>query len=129
MAACAPTPDPSAELVQMQDRLLRAVLEGRRDDYAAMLHDDWRVTHVDGRLRTKAQVLDDLFGGETPVVSGAVNDVEVRVYGEAAVATGRSAWTARSGESFELRFTDVAIRRNGRWRIVASHATAIEAQR
>jgi hypothetical protein len=119
-------PDPAAELAEMQDRLLRAVLEGRRDEYASMLHDDWRVTHVDGRVRTKAQVLQDVFGGEAPVLSGAVEDLDVRVYGDAAVMTGRSSWTARNGESLELRFTDTAIRRGGTWLIVASHATALE---
>lgn len=111
----------------MQHRLLEAVLEGERDQYAAMLHDDWRVTHVNGRLRTKAQVLDDVFAAERPVVSGAIEDVDVRLYGDAAVVRGRSTWTARTGESLELQFTDMAIRRDGKWLIVASHATAIDA--
>ena len=124
--ACAGPPDPAAELEEMQHRLLDAVLDGRRDDYSAMLHEDWRVTHVDGRMRTKAQVLDDVFAGETPMASGAIEGLEVRVYGDAAVVTGRSSWTARTGESLELRFTDMAIRRDGRWLVVASHATALE---
>lgn len=126
MAACAAAPDPTTELIEMQDRLLRAVLEGRRDDYAAMLHDDWRVTHIDGRVRTKTQVLEDVFTGESPLASGAVEDLNVRVYGDAAVTTGRATWTVRSGDTFELRFTDMAIRRDGRWLVVASHATPLD---
>ena len=128
--ACAPSrADDGAELEAMQHRLLEAVLEGRRDQYAAMLHDEWRVTHLDGRMRSKEQVLEDVFGEEPPVASGAVEDVEVRIYGDAAVTTGRSTWTARTGETLALRFTDMAIRRNGKWLIVASHASAIEPQR
>jgi ketosteroid isomerase-like protein len=54
--------------------------------------------------------------------------VSVRVYGDAAVATGRTRASGRShGQDVTvvLRFTDVFVRRGGRWQVVASHACAV----
>jgi ketosteroid isomerase-like protein len=48
----------------------------------------------------------------------------VRAFGDAAVVTGRT--TARAGgQTLILRFTDVFVRRDGKWLVVASHATRI----
>jgi ketosteroid isomerase-like protein len=57
-----------------------------------------------------------------------IDDVKVRQYGETAVATGR---TEAKGSyrglsaSVVLRFTDVFVRRDGRWQAVASHASLL----
>ena len=58
---------------------MRALLAGHRDEYAALLAPEWRVTHIDGRVQTKAQVLERMFGGPSPLAELAVDDVEVRV--------------------------------------------------
>ena len=56
-----------------------------------------------------------------------IDDIAVRAFGDTAVVTGRT--TAATGGpspvSVTLRFTDVFIRRAGRWQAVASHATRL----
>jgi hypothetical protein len=127
LAVSAAQPDAVAELKDMQQRLMNAVMEGRRDEYAAMLDDTWRVTHIDGQVLTKAEVLGMVFAGtQPPAKESKVEDVDVRVYGDAAVVTGKTTWTPWDGATIVLRFTDMAVKRNGRWVIVASHATALK---
>jgi ketosteroid isomerase-like protein len=57
-----------------------------------------------------------------------VDDVEVRMVGEVAIATGRMRATGTvKGQrtSVALRFTDVFQHLGGRWQIVISHDTII----
>jgi ketosteroid isomerase-like protein len=57
-----------------------------------------------------------------------VDDVHVRVFGELAVATGRTRATGSyrgDAAAVELRFTDVFVHRKGAWRIVVSQGTLV----
>ena len=126
LGAAAQPADAVADLKEMQQRIRLALLEGRRDDYSAMLAPEWRVTHVDGRVLTKDEVLEQMFtGGPSPLAEVSIDDVEVRLFGEAAVVTGRTTAIARDGVRVVLRFSDFVVRRDGRWLVVASHATAL----
>jgi ketosteroid isomerase-like protein len=93
--------------------------------WGALLADDWSVTHIDAQVITKPQAL-DMCRTAAPMES-AVDQLSVRVYGDTAIVTGRTTATV-SGASpvtVTLRFTDVFVRRDGRWLVVASHATRI----
>jgi ketosteroid isomerase-like protein len=62
----------------------------------------------------------------------AIDGVEVRVFGEAAVVTGRTHAVgefAGQGYDVQIRFTDVFVRRRGHWRAVASHASLLATAR
>jgi uncharacterized protein (TIGR02246 family) len=117
--------DAVAELKEMQQQILRALLANNRDEYAAMLAPEWRVTYVDGTVRSKADVLGQAFAGPLPLLkAGRVHDVEVRLVGpDLAVVTGRTEATPQEGETVRLRFVDIAVKREGRWVITASFAT------
>jgi ketosteroid isomerase-like protein len=56
-----------------------------------------------------------------------VDDVAVRVFGDAAVVTGRTVARGNSpgAAPVELRFTDVFVRQDGRWLAVASQGTPV----
>ena len=57
-----------------------------------------------------------------------IDDVQVRTFGGSAVVTGRTRATGRyqgSSMSVTLRFTDVFVRRAGKWQVVASQATQL----
>ena len=115
-----------SELKEMQQRLRRALLEGNRDEYNAMLAPEWRVTHIDGRVLTREHVLAQMFpDGPSPLVDYAQDDIEVRVFGDSAVVTGRTTAQARDGGRVVLRFGDFVVKRNGKWVIVASHASPL----
>jgi len=93
--------------------------------WGALLADDWSVTHVDAQVITKPQALEMCRTG--PPVTSTVDQLSVRVYGDTAIATGRTTATAATTppQTVVLRFTDVFVRRDGRWLVVASHATQV----
>jgi FlaG/FlaF family flagellin (archaellin) len=93
-----------------------------------ILADDYSFTDSDGMMLTKAQVLGMLKSGEDVVTSAVSTDMKVRVYGNAAIVTGR--YTANeqlkgkdiSGTS---AFTDTWVKRPGSWECVATHASKL----
>jgi uncharacterized protein (TIGR02246 family) len=93
--------------------------------WGALLADDWSVTHIDAQVITKAQALETCRTG--PPVTATVDQVRVRFYGDTAIVTGRTKAMASgvAPQTVTLRFTDVFVRRDGRWIVVASHATRL----
>jgi ketosteroid isomerase-like protein len=95
------------------------------EGWGALIADDWSVTHIDAQVITKPEALEMCRTG--PPVSTAVDQLRVRVYGDTAIVTGRTkaAVTGSTPQVVVLRFTDVFVRREGRWVVVASHATRV----
>jgi ketosteroid isomerase-like protein len=79
----------------------------------------------DDRVYTKAQLIKEVMTSTDTVSAGRNEDLVIRVYGNAAVATG---WLILSGRGargpFEVRYryTDTWVRTSpgGRWRVVAA---------
>lgn len=123
-----PSPDVAA-ILHLEQRLASAWVAGDRAFIEALLAPDWAVTDAAGRVLSRSQVIEETFvGSERRIETMTIDDVAVRVFGQAAVATGR---TRASGSyqdiavSVVLRFTDVFVRREGRWQIVASHGSMV----
>ena len=105
------------------------MLAGDQAAYGAYLTDDWSVINTDGQILTKEQVLRDMFvTGARRIEAIAVDDVKVRPLGDVAIVTGRTvaSGTVRGEKvTATLRFTDVFVRRSGRWQIAASQGTRV----
>jgi uncharacterized protein (TIGR02246 family) len=123
-----PSGDQSA-ILELEQRLAAAWVGGDRAFIEGFLAADWTVIDQSGRLLTKRQVLDEAFASaERRIESMTVDEVQVRLLGDVAVATGRTRATGSyRGESatVTLRFTDVLVRRQGRWQVVASQGTTV----
>jgi ketosteroid isomerase-like protein len=93
--------------------------------WGALLADDWSVTHIDAQVITKDQALEMCRTG--PAITSSVGQLAVRSYGDTAIVTGRTKATVSgaSPQTVTLRFTDVFVRRAGRWTAIASHATRL----
>ena len=90
--------------------------------------DNYSWTSYDGKVWSKAQTLESLQSGQDAVSSAILDDVKVRVYGDAAVVTGRSTFNETfqgKDVSGQERFTDTWVRRSGRWQCVAMHCSRI----
>ncbi|PYU47742.1 MAG: hypothetical protein DMG54_00230 [Acidobacteria bacterium] len=77
-------------------------------------------------VMTKAEVLGFARSGRMKFLHYATSDVHVRVYGNAAVVTGRlqRTRTLNGNEiSDDWRFTKTYVRETGKWRVVAFHAS------
>jgi ketosteroid isomerase-like protein len=90
--------------------------------------EDWLVTDPAGAVWTKEQFLAGLKSGEGAVLSFELDNVKVRVYGDAAVVTGRMTTKQTfKGQDISGRYqcTDTFIKTAGRWQCVATHISMI----
>ena len=81
-----------------------------------------------GRVRTKPQVISDFTSGDLRFQSITTDDIQVRVYGNTAVETGRSTMNGQDrGKTVprDNRFTRVWVKQQGRWRLVANHYSSL----
>jgi len=85
-------------------------------------------TSFDGRTENKAQLLGAIRSGALVIESLKVKDTQVRAYGRTAVVTGESSWDGRiDGQKVgvDMRYTEVWVSQQGRWRIVSWQQTPI----
>jgi hypothetical protein len=124
---------PEESLAELQQLLARAWVAADRATIERIIAPDWTTTGVDGSVRTREQVFGEVFDTRVlRITQMAVDGVEVRVFGEAAVVTGRTHAVGEfSGQRYDvrIRFTDVFVRRGGQWQAVASHASLLAGQR
>jgi uncharacterized protein (TIGR02246 family) len=121
---------PATELEQIEQRLMRAWIDHDRAYVESVIAEDWVTTDTSGRVLTRAQVFAEMFdSGDRKLESGKIDDVKVRMLGgETAVVTGRTfAQGSYRGQrvAVTLRFTDVFVKRDGRWQAVASQGTVV----
>ena len=93
-----------------------------------IIADDWKCIDGAGRVVTKQQLLERVGANPSPFDSHEFDEIDLRLFGDAAVVTGRLAGRGRSegGDfSVEQRYTRVYVRRAGVWRAVATQVTVV----
>ena len=93
-----------------------------------ILADDFMGTDAEGNVLTKAQEFEDLKSDDYVPTSAVNEDIKVRIYGDAAVVTGRGIIKAQykgKDASGQYQWTDTFIKRDGRWQLVATHSSGI----
>ncbi len=93
--------------------------------------DDAVFINTSGKVRTKAEVLDEIKNSQYKVELVEMTDQKVRVIGNgSAIETGlvRYKGTDKSGKQFDEkeRYTTTWVWRDGRWQISADHTTTIK---
>jgi len=77
-----------------------------------------------GAVRTKPQVISDFKSHELKFQSITTDEVQVHIYGNTAVETGRSTMNGQDkGKAVphDNRFTRVWVKRQGHWQLVLNH--------
>ncbi len=124
---------PQASLAELQQVLAREWVAGDRSTIERLIAPEWTTTGPDGTVRTRAQVLTEVFDTHVHRIQQITIDrVEVRLFGEAAVVSGRThALGEFAGQRYDvrIRFTDVFVRRRRQWQAVASQASLLADQR
>jgi len=121
------TANDEQQLRDIQQRLARAWLQHDRAFIESVLAPEWSVTQPDGQVLTRATVLGTFFDG-LKLDTSNVDDVSVMLFGATAVVRGRTVASGTlngSPVSARIRFTDVFMKRDGRWQAVASHASPL----
>ena len=119
-----------ADLIQIERDIGQANIRRDKAYFERIEADEFLFTDSGGGTTTKAEDVGSLDKppGETRLVSYDVDAVHVMLYGKTAVVTGRVTSTYRNKDKetiIRTRFTDVFVKRDGRWQIVAGHSTRI----
>src|SRR5690349_16215141 len=90
--------------------------------------DDFIGIGPSGTVRAKPQVISDFTSGDLKFSSITTNEIQLRVYGNTAVETGRSTMDGQDKGKVvprDNRFTTVWVKQQGRWRLVANHYSSL----
>jgi hypothetical protein len=113
---------------QVDHERIQAQIGGDRAAFDRIYADNFIGIGPSGTVRTKAQVIADFTSGDLKFQSIVTDDVQVRVYGNAAVETGRSIMIGQDkGKTVprDNRFTRVWIKQGAHWRLVANHYSSL----
>ncbi|HEX8070102.1 MAG TPA: nuclear transport factor 2 family protein [Pyrinomonadaceae bacterium] len=120
------------ELMQLERDIGEANVRRDKAFFERVEADEFLFTDAGGGLTTKREDVASLDQppGEFRLVSYVPDEMKVYVYDETAVVFGRVTTRSRSSKdgrevTNQSRFTDVFVRRAGRWQIVAGHSSRI----
>jgi ketosteroid isomerase-like protein len=122
--------DPAEEIRALENARNEAIVHGNAPALERMTSDDYTFITLRGELRSKAEIVKGFADGTFKYESREISDLNIRVYGNTAVVTGRSTQKGTENQkdySGSYRFTRVYIKKDGRWQTVALQATRIEA--
>ena len=117
-------------LIELERGWNDALYAGDVDFIEGVLADEFRGTYDDGSRGDKARELEAVAAvANQAVISAVQDDFRVAIYGETAVVWFTLHLVGLSqGQEIELtlRYTDVWIRRDGRWQCVSAHSTRVQ---
>jgi len=117
---------PEQELIRLEKQWAAAV--GDAAFLKRITADEYVIVDASGDVRNKRQEL--AVSQNEKFQTSTVDDLSVRVYGDSAVALGRYALTGTNmGQPYSEtgRFTDVWVKRSGKWLLVSSQNTSLPA--
>lgn len=116
------------QIRSLEEERNRAILAGDAATLDRMTADDYTFITLRGELRTKAEIVRGFQSGSFKYESRTISDLNIRVYGETAIVTGRSTQKGvENGKDYsgDYRFTRVYVKENGRWLTVALQTTPV----
>ena len=121
--------DPLEDIQRLDREVSVATWTGDAVWFEENLSDEYVLITPSGEIRTKRDVIRGLVSPGLKMEPYEPTEVQVRIYGDAAVATGRIQQTFTLGRTRyrnDLRYTDVYVRRKSRWLLVSAHTSAIK---
>jgi ketosteroid isomerase-like protein len=126
-----PSDDSDAATAQTLQAMERTWLNAEKNHDAAtfekLVADDWIAIGPDGKSQTKAERSAQIKAAHT--TSATMGEMKVRVFGDTAVVTGTDdEVTVEDGKKSTNHYawTDVFVKRNGKWLAVASQTALIK---
>jgi ketosteroid isomerase-like protein len=126
-------PETEKELMKIEQDLSAALTKLDAAALEPLIADDVYMVAPDGMTQTKTEFVADIKTGALKLESNKLDDMKVNAAGaDMAVVTYRSTdkGTYKGKEiSGKYRWMDVFAKRNGRWLLVASQGTSMDAQK
>jgi len=123
-------PSVEEQIKKMERDRAAAVVKADVATLEGLISDDYTFINANGQVSNKAETIENIKTGKIKLTANEVSDMNVRVYGDTAVVTGKS--TAKGSiNGIELKgplmFTRVYVKKNGKWQSVAFQQTRIVA--
>ena len=119
------------ELTKVENGWAEATVKRDVGALQKLYADEYVATDPMGSVYTKAQDIASLQSGDFTLASFKLEDLKVQSHGSVAVVTGRNTIKGTyKGKPMDgaYRFTDVFVKRDGRWQVVATQATMVAPQ-
>jgi hypothetical protein len=124
-----PSGDDLAVLRTLNENYVKAFRESDVAWYDAHLADDYVVISSDGSLNDRSAALASFAKPTfaTYLKSFPVDRVNIRRFDDVALIHAENAYELKDGRTGVSRYTDIWIKRDGRWRCIAAHITTLKA--
>ena len=109
-------------LQQLNQEYVDAFMNADVEWYRAHLAEDFVCVESDGSVLDKAEFLSNTVKGPD-VVEYKLHEVDIRVYGDAALVRATGVWIREDGSMGMSRYTDVYIRVSSEWKAVSAQIT------
>ncbi len=120
--------DAKEQLKKLEIDRAAAVVKGDIATLDKQTADDYVLISMNGRMTDKSQMLDGFKTGQSKLTSNDLSDLKVRVYGDAAVVTGKADVKGTLGgqdATGQILFTRVYVKKGGRWQSVSFQQTRV----
>jgi uncharacterized protein (TIGR02246 family) len=125
----AQTQDPAEkELVGIEHAWKQAIVKRDAAALQRLYADEYMSIDQEGMTWNKKQDIAIDTAGASRLSAIKLDDFKVRFYGDVAIVTGRDSATGTihgSAAKAQTRFTDVFVKRDGRWQCIHSQTTRI----
>jgi ketosteroid isomerase-like protein len=117
------------DLLRVEAELCQAFESGDAATARKDLDETFTLTDSHGGVTDREQNLDEIAKREPRYEVFRNREQKVRLYGDAAIVTGITVVKGIAGkDAFEadFQFTDTWVRRDGHWKLAASHASRLQ---
>ena len=117
------------DIVRLNREISVATWTGDSVWFEENLADDYVLVTPSGEKQTKRDVMHGLVRPGLKMEPYETTEVQVRVYGDAAIVTGRmqqSFSLGRARYKNDLRYTHMYVKRKGRWVMASAHISAVK---
>jgi ketosteroid isomerase-like protein len=115
-------------LIDLENKWVDALVKSDAATLDAIFAGTYVDTDEHSQRSDKQAVLSVLKSGDLKIASIRLSDMQVHIYGDAAVVIGAAAQVGNfKGQPLTAKiiFTDTFIEQNGEWKAVASHRSAV----
>ena len=109
-------------LQQLNQEYVDAFMNADVEWYRAHLAEDFVCVESDGSVLDKAEFLSNTVKGPD-VLEYKLHEVDIRIYGDAALVRATGVWIREDGSMGMSRYTDVYIRISSEWKAVSAQIT------
>ena len=108
---------PEAEIIALDDAWIDAEVSGDRSALERILHEDFLATFASGRTIDRTTFIDQVLANR-PAPFSVIHE-SIRVHGDTALIIDVS-------ENGKTKFTWIAVKRGGQWRVISETFSRVE---